>query len=239
MIRVALFILTVLLPLVAEAQRYTTSLHRRPVTTTSTSTSSTTTTSTSTSSTTDPSATTSTSTSTTTTTTTLAGVVGDSVLALGYIGAENVGSFGAANRLQCGRLPARHGVANATKLAVAFTNGSTALTCGIAVYPDTDGGTVLLSHSGPCPLNATDVVSVTGLTPASLTADVTYRWCVCATSTVVTYLAPFARDRVSTLANAFETVNGYGANACVAGVPPSTTGALTATTTGMADIWVE
>jgi hypothetical protein len=97
---------------------------------------------------------------------------------------------------------------------------------GIAVYEDADAGTQLTTGTGDgtaAGLEAVDVTDVT-LSPGF------YRFAICTSDNTNmnfagTLLDDEQIDVISGVAG--QLAMGSGANACVAGVPPTTTGALT------------
>lgn len=96
----------------------------------------------------------------------------------------------------------------------------------MAVYPDTDGGTVLGTTGAlSCP-SGRSVIS--GSVSISVTAWDTYRFCFCSTDPAVDYLSTYnPTDELVDLLDTFSLVVSTAANSCTAGAPPTTTGALT------------
>jgi hypothetical protein len=139
-----------------------------------------------------------------------------------------------ANVLQCGRVVA-HQSFTGTKIATIFYNSSgSSQTCGVAIYPDSDAGTVLASTSGACPATGSQgVLSATGLTGFTITDDTTYRICACATHALVHFaVAGGNADRLARNVNAVVASSGPAANACTSGALPSTTGTISADNKG-------
>jgi hypothetical protein len=105
--------------------------------------------------------------------------------------------------------------------------------CTIAIYT-TGGASLLTSATATCTVPSSDlaVVSVTGLTPFTLTSGTEYRVCYCAANTGFNWL--ITRDGFATGATVFHAYNaiatntGTAANSCTAttAAPPSSTGSL-------------
>ena len=142
-------------------------------------------------------------------------------------------SVAADDVLYCTRVPAPQG-GSFTKLAARVTAGVASDVCGIGIYPDSDGGTALGTVNAACTAAAN--ISGTGLS-ISLTAGVVYRLCYCAlTAAGVNWvgareLVTSSINRTHQLRNAVTLGHGTAFQGCSGGVPPSTTGALTATVT--------
>lgn len=138
-----------------------------------------------------------------------------------------------ANRLYCARVPATASM-TATKL-VGMVEALGATTAGVAIYPDSDGGTELgeavasVTNDG----GAGTRIPATGLS-MTFVEGTTYRVCICVDN--VTLALPLESQHGGGVAiqwpylNAGTTVVGHAANTCTTGNPPATTGALTADT---------
>ena len=153
----------------------------------------------------------------------------------GLVWAEGY-NYVAGGTLYCTTVPAEHSVTGATKFAGYVTKGNTN-PCGFAIYPNADNGTVLARVSGACALGA---MTATGLAPYNIVGGTLYRICTCAQAggSVAGYLSvaqavTCCQDHnVTQLIQAFHpTYHGTATNSCANGVPPSTTGAITADTT--------
>ena len=135
-----------------------------------------------------------------------------------------------ANVLYCAAVPA-YKTFTGTKFAGDVYTADAGSTTGFGIYPDANGGTALATVSGSSAAIA--VITGTGFS-IPLVVGTYYRICACTTSTLVRYTS--ARTLVAggtfasqnDLMNAATPMIGTAANACTAGVPPSTTGAITA-----------
>jgi hypothetical protein len=98
---------------------------------------------------------------------------------------------------------------------------------GLAIYADADAGAPIAK--GSVAVTADQVVSITGLASYTIVAGVAVRVCFCSSNNgLFTAESNYNGDPISNLANAFTTQMGTAANPCVAGVPPATTGVLSA-----------
>lgn len=146
-------------------------------------------------------------------------------------------TIGTARQMACGRFVLVNSIASATKLAARVSTGyGGGIKFGAAIYPDLDSGPKQLTIDGAGstgqPPEIAGIVTQTGQTPVSLTGGNTYRACACATGNAGAYAGPrWIGPYFPALQNAFVTSVGRAANDCDPnGVPPSTTGAITANT---------
>ena len=118
-------------------------------------------------------------------------------------------------------------------MAVRLSSGGAGATCGVAIYPDSDGGSSIASFSASC--TGSGVISSTSLSFSLVAGDI-YRLCYCGSSgtsptwNVAREIATSGINRTDQLRNAVTTGHGTAANSCSTGVPPSTTGTITAGT---------
>lgn len=155
-------------------------------------------------------------------------------LLLPAYGGSQIQSWPGVDVLVCATLPARMGITTATKMAGAVnTNGAAGAICSWAIYPDDDAGTLLANVTSTCTAYGikTSTVSV------SLVQGTFYRFCTCSNKTGQ-YLGiyeldtstPFEKNQAM---NAATTRIGRATNGCTSGALPSTTGALSTTSTVM------
>lgn len=141
-------------------------------------------------------------------------------------------TIGTALHMACGRFVMVNSISNATKLAANVTTGyGGSNKFGAALYPDLDNGPKQLTIDSAAAASP-GVKFQTGQTPASFTGGVTYRACACATGNAGAYAGPaWSGPYFPALQNAFVLSVGRAGNDCDPnGVPPSTTGAITADT---------
>lgn len=150
-----------------------------------------------------------------------------------YPGAAAQTTSGSANQLVCARLVAPYSISGATHITGGVTTGTGGASCGFAIYDDADGGTRRATTGAvSCAAAANITASVSSF---SLTQGTIYRICYCstATSTVVFMTvqdSATGTGHMADMMNQVSTFVGTAANGCSSGAPPTTTGALSAST---------
>lgn len=150
------------------------------------------------------------------------------------------------NELWCWRLPTPHGITNATKLALGFNSrGPAGCVAGVGIYDDDDAGARRAVSAHDC--TTSGVKGTTGIAAFSLVEAAVYRVCTCITysgspgaTTTPSFTSIFDRGEdfggvgfsKALSLNANSARIGIAANPCLSGVPPTTTGGITAT-----DFW--
>lgn len=144
-------------------------------------------------------------------------------------GADTDWTGGANERLSCNRvyLPYPITVATAAALLVDGAALAAADIVGVAIYDDAAAGARLAYGTGDGTAAHLEVIT---LTAGATLMPGWHRHCVCTSDATNLLVAGVTLDdeAIDVLSGvSAEIIHGYGANPCVTGVPPATTGALT------------